>query len=74
MVKQSIDGPAVLEATSKGIEGAVLLDQDDDVLDLALPVSAVDLDGRGHGQRKAGQGEKRNNPRRNHLDVDVDRV
>ena len=58
VVKQSIDRPAVLETTSEGIERAVLLNQDNDVLDLALPVSAMDLNRLGHSQRKAGQSEK----------------
>lgn len=72
VVYQAIDRAAVLETAGEGVEGAVLLDQDDDVLDLALPVSATDLDGLGDGQREAGQGDKRHNPRGNHLDLELD--
>ena len=51
MVEQPIDVLAVSETASKGIERAVLLDQDDHILDLALPVTTMDLDSLGHGER-----------------------
>jgi hypothetical protein len=70
VVEQSIDVFAIGETTSKGIERAVLLDQDDHILDLALPVTAMDLDGLRNGQRKAGQRNEGNNLRDNHLGRD----
>lgn len=72
VVQQSIDRAAIIETTGEGVEGAILLDKDDNVLDLALPVPTADLNGLGDSQRKAGQGDKRHNLRGNHLDLELD--
>jgi hypothetical protein len=53
-VQQAIDLGAVVEATGEGVEGAVLLDKDDDILDLAPPVASGT--GVGRDEREASQG------------------
>lgn len=73
VVEQSIDGRVVGETTGEGIKGSVLLDQDDHILDVVLPVVVVvavpNLGRLRDGEHKARQGYEGNNARANHLDL-----
>jgi hypothetical protein len=68
VVEQSIDGRVVGETTGEGIKGSVLLDQDDYILDVVLPVVVAVTNLGRRGEHKARQGYDGNNARANHLD------
>ncbi len=55
VVQQSIDASIVRQTTGESVKGSVFLDQDDNILDLALPVSFVpDCSWRSNGKARQG--------------------